>query len=447
MRSFSAMVSLAGGASLFRLLLVSLLAADLVTAQRGNIRQPASITYQARGDCPELCSTSGPNYANWTVYQTLDQVSRCQETVFYYLSIHDNFNDTSSPHRFYACTSFGTPQKPGVAPAEDAPAVQKLSNASFTLGAWQGAPSSKDQGLHLASLSRQTRFMLDAGYAADNDTALYLFVQRSEGTAGLYVGKGVQAHATASQALQAFEGVVSTTNNDTNIDGAALQLCENGYDGDHTFGFIATSNLSFAHVQAAVQSWANATCLDFDLSQNITGTVGFTTPLVLLPTNGTLNGTSNSNSTNSTLSSRWTPRRSMAQLNARGDCSTVQVVSGDGCASLATKCGISGADFTKYNSASNFCSTLAPGQHVCCSAGTLPDFSPKPNSDGSCASYTIVADDTCSGLAAARSLTVSQIESFNTQTWSWNGCSLLYVGVSITIFEAICGMDSSLTSL
>jgi hypothetical protein len=34
---------------------------------------------------------------------------------------------------------------------------------------------------------------------------------------------------------------------------------------------------------------------------------------------------------------------------ARADCKYVAVASGDGCASLATKCGISGSDFTKYN--------------------------------------------------------------------------------------------------
>lgn len=99
------------------------------------------------------------------------------------------------------------------------------------------------------------------------------------------------------------------------------------------------------------------------------------------------------------------------------------MASGDSCAKLATKCGISPSDFTKYNPDSKLCSSLMPLQHVCCSSGTLPDFTPKKNSDGSCASYAVVQDDTCSAIAAAHSLTVDQIESFNKKTWGWSGCS------------------------
>ncbi|KAF8595624.1 hypothetical protein BDV93DRAFT_528549 [Ceratobasidium sp. AG-I] len=58
-------------------------------------------------------------------------------------------------------------------------------------------------------------------------------------------------------------------------------------------------------------------------------------------------------------------------LHARADCKTATVASGDGCASLATKCGVSAADFTKYNPKLD-CSTLSPGQWVCCGSGTLP---------------------------------------------------------------------------
>lgn len=66
-------------------------------------------------------------------------------------------------------------------------------------------------------------------------------------------------------------------------------------------------------------------------------------------------------------------------VSKRGDCKTQTVASGDGCGSLASKCGISASDFTKYNSDPKLCSGLAPGQRVCCSAGTLPDIRPKPD--------------------------------------------------------------------
>lgn len=183
--------------------------------------------------------------------------------------------------------------------------------------------------------------------------------------------------STVPAALSSFENAVESS--DLSIGGsAAIQLCgsKSGYDGDHVFGFIATSNYSFAPVQQALRTWANATCLDFDTSLKVPGQAIFTTPLVIA-SNATLNGTLSGNLT-----------LSVKSLGRRGDCTTVSVASGDGCGSLATKCGISPSDFTKYNSGDSFCSSLTPNQHVCCSAGTLPDFSPPKNSDGSCSVCT-----------------------------------------------------------
>lgn len=66
-----------------------------------------------------------------------------------------------------------------------------------------------------------------------------------------------------------------------------------------------------------------------------------------------------------------------------------------------------------------------PGQHVCCSAGTLPDFRPKPNADGTCASHYVESGENCAALGAANSLTNAEIESFNKNTWAWDGCDNL----------------------
>ena len=95
--------------------------------------------------------------------------------------------------------------------------------------------------------------------------------------------------------------------------------------------------------------------------------------------------------------------------------------------SLARAGSISGADFTKYNPGATFCSTLKPKQHACCSSGTLPDFRPVANADGSCHSYQVKANDNCANLAAEYGLTVADIESFNKNTWGWNGCTLLWI--------------------
>jgi len=127
-----------------------------------------------------------------------------------------------------------------------------------------------------------------------------------------------------------------------------------------------------------------------------------------------------------------TRSRRADHLYKRDDCKTISVESGDGCGSLATKCGISPQDFTRYNPDPSLCSTLAPGQRVCCSAGSLPDITPKPNSDGTCATYTVNTGDTCSAIAGLNGLTTNNLSNFNDKTtWGWAGCDNL--GVNLTI--------------
>ncbi|RHZ56572.1 uncharacterized protein CDV56_100433 [Aspergillus thermomutatus] len=89
--------------------------------------------------------------------------------------------------------------------------------------------------------------------------------------------------------------------------------------------------------------------------------------------------------------------------------------------------GMIGNNYGLYRgTSSDFCSKLKPKQHVCCSEGDLPDFSPKPNEDGSCYTYQVKEDDNCDNLAAEYSLTRDALEDFNKNTWGWNGCQLLY---------------------
>ncbi|KAI0803704.1 glycoside hydrolase family 18 protein [Xylaria sp. FL0064] len=136
--------------------------------------------------------------------------------------------------------------------------------------------------------------------------------------------------------------------------------------------------------------------------------------------------------------------------NADGTCKTKSVVSADSCSSLASKCGLKPADFTKLHPVSNFCSTLQVGQLVCCTHGTLPDIKSKPGSDGSCATYTVKSGDSCSAIAVSHGITQANIETYNKQTWGWNGCSALLPAQKIclstgtppfppSVSNAICG--------
>ncbi|OJJ96383.1 glycoside hydrolase family 18 protein, partial [Aspergillus aculeatus ATCC 16872] len=121
------------------------------------------------------------------------------------------------------------------------------------------------------------------------------------------------------------------------------------------------------------------------------------------------------------------------QRRSSSTCSYIQVVSGDLCGTLADECGITLDDFYEYNSASDLCTTLAVGQYVCCSAGDLPDFAPTVSANGTCYTYYVQWGDSCSALAAAYSMTVDDIESFNSETWGWYGCNDLQAGQSMCL--------------
>ncbi|THC89244.1 hypothetical protein EYZ11_011312 [Aspergillus tanneri] len=178
-----------------------------------------------------------------------------------------------------------------------------------------------------------------------------------------------------------------------------------------------------------MKTWSNGGCLSFENEKNVTGLAVLTAPLLKISTNVTQSKAIRSSSAVAAILTS----SSHSNIVARGECSTVQVEGGDSCAALATKCGISAADFTKYNDDPNLCSSLMPGQHVCCSAGTLPDFAPKSNPDGSCATYTIQQDDNCANLAARYSPTKEALEDFNKKTWGWNGCSNVGIGTVICL--------------
>jgi hypothetical protein len=100
---------------------------------------------------------------------------------------------------------------------------------------------------------------------------------------------------------------------------------------------------------------------------------------------------------------------------------------GDSCSTLYGKCGITPSLLTKYNPATNFCASLKVNQWICCSSGTLKDRRPKPNADGSCATYTVKAGDSCSVIEAANGMSDGELDTYNKKkTWGWAGCSKLW---------------------
>ncbi|KAK4195986.1 family 18 putative glycoside hydrolase [Triangularia verruculosa] len=374
--------------------------------------------------CPERCGLSGANSGNWSAYPSFTPIRSCQETMFYDFSLYDPVDDPSINHRIQACSSFGPdfqqiPAENTVSATAD---TGETVDVRFEIGWWE-----EGFGLPVAvirSLVKQIRVYVDRGHGA-TDRPFIMFGQSGQATLGLYVGQSLLNQDIGDSALRILQNSLDKLNVSTPQ--LAMQLCGPGYDSTHIFGVVVMSNGTFAPIQDAIKGWTNATCLPFTGSITFPSNVKFSSPP--LHANNTLQH-HNATQPNFNLHSRVLQPRSRA-LQKRADCRTVQVEAGNGCAELAVKCGITPFNFDRLNP--GICGSLRPKQHVCCTEGTLPDFRPKPKADGSCFDYSVKPDDNCANLAAEYSLTVAQIESFNKNTWGWNGCQLLWVGTKMCL--------------
>lgn len=175
-------------------------------------------------------------------------------------------------------------------------------------------------------------------------------------------------------------------------------------------GIVAAfGSQSLAEAQRAVSQWANSSCVTEGYAQAST-----------LPT---------------TLQTAAIARKHGhdVRLAKRETCSTTTVQSGDLCADLAKRCGISTEVLLKYNSKSDFCTTLRVPQLVCCSGGSLPV--PEPDSSGNCKTHEVQSDESCWSIANDQSFlfSVDDLEDFNKRTWGWGGCKNLQASTIICL--------------
>ncbi|KAL6233081.1 hypothetical protein BDW75DRAFT_252210 [Aspergillus navahoensis] len=396
-----------------------------VSAQAGS-RQPAAPGYRGMNAiCPSACFETGPDPLGWSVYPSVDRTSACKQAVLYSFSLYDDVDDKDSNHRIYACTAYGhdwdDETKAKAAAARPATNV----NVTYEIG-WTTSEAGTEADYSL--LMEQMREYVVNGHAPTNRTTM-LYSRFGHSIAGLYIGQGLRAPDVANTALKTLDA--NSAGFDGKRDALTIQLCGPGYDSDHVLGFMALKHGTMGDIQQAFKSWSDAKCLDFANSTSFTTTAPFT-----LPQLSSIKGNHTVARTNTTATGGHHSRRSLSHsaLHARAsECRTEVVGDGDSCAALAERCGISGADFTKYNSDKGLCSSLTPGQHVCCSSGDLPDFRPKPNDDGSCATTIVNDGQSCATVAAANSLTNDDIEEFNKDTWGWNGCKNIFSGSVICI--------------
>ena len=410
--------------------------------------------------CPVSCEISGADAGNWTRYQDTSFLTACDRKpkLLDYVVYNPSNDFRHLSPIFRACTSYRGRYvfEAQFDAFDDIVRDKALTEVRITPSVYVQEARHKiiTPQFVTAIKEAQANLLFDQHEEKDATT---ITVHYGNTVLGIHVGAAINKRGVAVMALGQLLDFIRTPEA-KQYSTLSLQICGSGRPADYTLGIFTdnTPGEAFGKVKSALASWQNASCIP-EVGQAVAfnetalwNTNAATTARLLDPTNSTIVAPSNSTA-NTRLSHR------AAHLHRRADCRTVQVVSGDSCASLATKCGISGADFTKYNSGTTFCSTLRVGQRACCSSGTLPDVRPKPNADGTCASYLVKAGDWCDSIAAANGLTVKELESLNQNTWGWSGCTTLYAGINMClssgsppmpapIENAVCGPQKPGTS-
>lgn len=368
--------------------------------------------------CPNNCADLGADPKNWTFIHDTAKFSSCNQTVLFDLNLHNDITNVSTSTTIRACTSsdkinYNGQSAPGLATAAASGGCGNFtaaSNASVEV-TWSGNTGVALNQDRLDSLLGLIKKQLGDISAACKFNVL--FSKLGDGTIlGLYAGENVDS-------LRSFDGLAKQLSNQalsSKAEFIVAQHCGKGVNGASTIGLVLSTKGDLGFAQKSLQRLSNATCVD-----GLENTSKSTSAAIYIKPK-----TASASSLSSVKNRRVRNHESRASV-----CSTVQVVSGDSCASLATECGITGAQFSQYNP--NICSTLAVGQFVCCSAGSLPDFSPQPGPDGACATYTVQANDFCDSIAKAHFITSQQIESFNTKTWGWQGCTNVELGQVICL--------------
>ncbi|KAL7785632.1 glycoside hydrolase family 18 protein [Trichoderma ceciliae] len=481
------------------LLLSGTVAAQDDAARHDSIEDWRAAHVRTSGDamkpCPPPCqeeSSSGSGKASF-LFSEAAGLAACNETMILDVAVQNSHKDgTPRPVAIRACRAEFTSKDDVLIQHEDVAAIcstpnHRIIQTSISMGELS-SPNGNTKFVtgHLLAAGKQLLNSLGAKKPSCTDNLLSFGYSQSS-VIGLFGGLELHQHGVPAEVLNKF---LAHAREKSISRPTLVQLCNVGGRGaDYAVGIIAASAQDLSLAQDAVKAWADGRCVSADTNAN----PDWTTVTIRVPeTTGDSGNTPSAQPSQKVSDSGdaahiWGKARiaarastcktqtvksgdgcfslaercgisqadlkkynsgsdfcstlvpgqlvccSSGQLpdnippaNSDGTCKTVNVISGDSCASLASKCKLKPADFTELHSDKTFCSGLAVGQAVCCTRGKLPDLKPKPGKDGSCATYTIKQDDGCSAIAAAHGLKQKDVEDFNKKTWGWTGCGTLW---------------------
>ncbi|KAF1978397.1 glycoside hydrolase [Bimuria novae-zelandiae CBS 107.79] len=407
-----------------------------------------SSAWQSPGrPCPETCSKAGDDPSKWTDLHGIGALKRCHEPVLFDTALWTDVDDPLAPLTLRTCTAsdkemrvqvdyspapftFGKPSE--VLATTTKRALNTTSNTQvkgcranaqtfqnetiLDIRIWDedGLEATQGDGDKVAGAARALH---DYPAKQDDCSSTIKFVRYGEAVVGIYVGTEV----TTSSALTVLQTLTTSLKDRPNSSRLIAQACSGPAPATWMVGAYSDREGDISAAQKVLRTWAMGDCID-DGSR-----VGADTPMKLelvraisVPLRtGLYKGFGQ---INEPIELEDIAKRS---LEPRAECTAIQVRPNDGCWALSQRCGITQKDLESYNSENLDCNNVQPKAWVCCSKGTLPDMGPKPNPDGSCATYITQENDTCSSVAAASGITINKIKDYNKKTWGWAGCDLL----------------------
>lgn len=416
--------------------MVPLIAIGGLVSHNGFVQAQGDFDSQLR-PCPAACD--GSPSTNWTLYSSLDRIHICDQPILMDFALHTPLDDPSRLVKLFACTA-GDANVTHNALATHAhihdqnphghdQVIERSSTAcsagketKVSLRLTTSAADGSAEATTLDTVLGKVQGHLSDASSCDI-TSVFGYMQGA--AVGIYSGSAIDNLVSATSLIQRLRDRFDSGRIPKSI---VVELCDDARNSGHVLGISIETTGDMAAVQESVSSWSEARCADRrESSTKLTDINILEMPLASFSGN--------------------VASQDNQSLQRRANCRAIKVVSGDSCGSLASKCGISGAQFTKFNPRKSLCSTLTVGERVCCSEGTLPDITPKMNPDGSCASYKVKSGDTCSSIAASNGLEVSDIQEFNDKTtWGWFGCNDLQFALEICLSQGTPPMPASVSN-
>ncbi|KAM0325563.1 hypothetical protein ACHAQA_007550 [Verticillium albo-atrum] len=386
--------------------------------------------------CPIRCSVAGQSPLKWSYLHGIESLNRCNEPMLFSMMLDSRVDDPHKHTTIRACTAseevqkvedisnaspfaFGKPEKRALdgKKATTCPSDMRKASNETTLyyHEWLADDGTKLAGNIEDTVTTFTKLEDYIKNLADDCKPRSIFAKTRNTIAGVFAGSSVSKQS-AGPVVTRLSNFIKDRE-DYEFGRVAVQNCYGQRPAAWGVGVVADLQGNITAVQESLAGWRDAECVESpDMN-----TAWIETELEIW----TIKASPSSNSTlpsgNSTLARR------------ADTCRAEQVGSGDDCWTMAQRCGITLANFYKFNPAKGLCDPLMDKIWVCCNEGEVPDFRPKPDDAGNCHAYNVEDDDGCWDIADRHHLKVKDIENFNNNTWGWAGCGDLQAGQKICL--------------